>query len=142
MSINSRLKNSNSKFEKKTISAEENLSYDSKSLVQIIQNVIYYGMTDKQDNDYHNLTLCMKFKYIVHNSIFVQIFICVLISSILFAILAYNSKLSPLEIPLKNFEDDIIQNKIKDDQIKIESDLNVIKLNDYKIEEFINRIKN
>lgn len=142
MSINSRLKNSNSKLEKKTISAEENLSYDSKSFVQILQNVIYYGMTEKYDNDYHNLTLWMRFKYIVHNSIFVQIFICVFISSILFAILAYHSKLSPLEIPVKIFEDDIIQNKVKDDEVKVESDLNVIRLEDYKIEEFINKIKN
>ena len=130
-------------MEKNIDLTNEKLFYDSKSLVQIIQNAVYYGMTEQQETDYKKLTLGMKFKSIVHNSIFVQIFICMIITSILIAILTYQLKLYTLEIPPKKIEEDLIQDINKNNEESThDNDLYVIKLMDFKMEEFIKKIKN
>ena len=132
-----------SKLDKNTDLTKEKLFYDSKSLVQIIQNAVYYGMTEQQETDYKKLTLSMKFKSIVHNSIFVQIFICVIIISILIAILTYQLKLHTLEKTPKKLEEDLIQDINKNNEGSTnDNDLYVIKLIDFKMEEFIKKIRN
>ena len=118
--------------------------FDEKYIfAEIIHNAIYFGLSSEQMKDYSEFSLLMKIKIMVHNSIFIQILMGISISFVI--VLAAKSKINL-------WSDDLPKQKIEEIIDKDAQNINynnfeevpenVIKLEDFKIEEFLKRIKN
>ena len=130
-------------FQKQEISNETSGFF---SFAVIIQNAIYFGFSPQTEKDYENKNFLKKIKIIVHNSVFVQLLICVAVSIMLVLLLRSKFTFNEEELKLKvdseaqvksqHFENVKNVPVIKD----IEEDQNIIKLNNFKMEEFIKNI--
>ena len=143
--FNNKIKNPvNSKAQRLNLKSTIEGKSESMSFFQIIQKSFNSRLPSARQNEEYIKSILVKIKKVLHNSIFVQILFCLVISStfILFFNNLYqksDESCDKCEVSKETFHTQFENNKnITNAQ---DDDPNVIKLEAFKIDEFIQKLK-